>query len=92
MIQASDKRVVQELAKQYMEYASSPKQSSAFERMKKTNDLIQQRPPVLLDEIPWYQMDMDGELKCVSQDERVRGEALTLEALCRVADALSARR
>ncbi len=72
MIRASDKRVVQELAKQYMEYASSPKQSSAFERMKKTNDLIQQRPPVLLDEIPWYQMDIDGELKCVSQDERVR--------------------
>ena len=31
-------------------------------------------------------------LEEAGQDERVRGEALTLEALCRVADALSARR
>jgi hypothetical protein len=40
--------------------------------MKATNDLKLVRPPVLIDEIPWYQMDIDGELTCLCEDERAR--------------------
>ena len=41
-------------------------------RMLATNDLKIVRPPVLIDEIPWYQMDIDGELKCQCEDEQAR--------------------
>lgn len=69
----TDKRVVRELAKQYMEFAASEKQSKAFARMRDNNDLIPGRPPVLIDEIPWYQMDIGGELVCVCTDPFLRG-------------------
>lgn len=69
----TDKRVVRELAKQYMEFAASEKQAKAFARMRDNNDLIPGRPPVLIDEIPWYQMDIGGELTCVCEDPWLRG-------------------
>ena len=44
-------------------FDESEKQQRAPKRMLDTNDLKIVRPPVLLDEIPWYQMDMDGDGK-----------------------------
>ena len=43
-----------------------------FRRFRDTNDLKQGRPPVLLGEIPWYQMDIDGELTCICEDKGAR--------------------
>jgi hypothetical protein len=40
--------------------------------MRDTNDLKLVRPPVLIDEIPWYQMDIDGDLVCRCEDPRAR--------------------
>ena len=37
-----------------------------------TNDLKPTRPVVLIDEIPWYQMDIDGELTCLCEDKQAR--------------------
>lgn len=68
-----DKTIVRELAKQYMQMACSEKQQKMNRRMKDTNDLKLTRPPVLLDEIPWYQMNIDDELTCLCEDERARG-------------------
>ena len=68
----NDKVIVRELAKKYMEMASSEKQQKMNARMKATNDLSVVRPPVLIDEIPWYQMDIDGELTCLCEDKRAR--------------------
>lgn len=68
-----DITVVRELAKQYMQMAASEKQQRMNRRMKDTNDLKLTRPPVLLDEIPWYQMNVGDELTCVCEDERARG-------------------
>lgn len=68
-----DKTIVRELAKQYMQMACSEKQQKMNQRMKDTNDLKIVRPPVLLDEIPWYQMNIDDELTCLCEDERARG-------------------
>lgn len=41
--------------------------------MRDNNDLIPGRPPVLLDEIPWYQMNIGDELTCVCGDPWLRG-------------------
>lgn len=68
----TDKQIIRELAKRYMEQANSEKQLAANKRMQDTNDLKLVRPPVLVNEIPWYQMDIDGELVCLCQDPRAR--------------------
>ena len=67
-----DKQIVRELAKRYMELATSDRQKKANQRMRDTNDLKIVRPPVLMDEIPWYQMDIDGELTCQCEDQGAR--------------------
>lgn len=63
-----DKIIVRELAKQYMELATDARQQDMNRRMLDTNDLKLVRPPVLIDEIPWYQMNIDGELTCLCED------------------------
>lgn len=68
-----DIQIVRELAKRYMEMATSEKQRKMNQRMKDTNDLKLVRPPLLIDEIPWYQMNIDDELTCVCEDGRARG-------------------
>ena len=68
----TDKEIIRELAKKYMEFACSPEQEDTNARVRATNDLKIVRPPVMIEEIPWYQMDIDGELKCLCQDPRAR--------------------
>ncbi|MBQ4323002.1 MAG: hypothetical protein IJC19_03595 [Clostridia bacterium] len=67
-----DKQIVRELAKRYMELAVDEGQKKMNQRMRDTNDLKIVRPPVLLDEIPWYQIDIDGELTCQCEDQGAR--------------------
>ena len=64
-----DKDIVRELAKRYMEIATDEKQQKMNKRMLDTNDLKLVRPPVLIDEIPWYQMNIDGELDLLCEDK-----------------------
>jgi len=72
MLSQQDKSIVRELAKKYMEQVCSEKQERMLKRMRDMNDLKQGRPPVILAEIPWYQMDMDGELSLLCESERAR--------------------
>ena len=72
MITQKDKSIVRELAKQYMALVTTEKQVKMRQRARDTNDLKLVRPPVILDEIPWYQVDIDGELTCVCESEPVR--------------------
>jgi hypothetical protein len=72
MISQNDKLIVRELAKKYMEAVNTEKQAKMYQRFKDTNDLKLVRPPVLLDEIPWYQMDIDGELTCICENSSAR--------------------
>ena len=67
-----DQLIVRELAKKYMELVSSEKQAKMIQRMRDTNDLKVGRPPVILDEIPWNQMNMDGELTLLCEDAEAR--------------------
>ena len=66
-----DKLIIRDLAKRYMELATSEKQIKANKRMKDTNDLQVVRPPVLIDEIPWHELACE-ELNPVCQDGRAR--------------------
>lgn len=72
MISKKDREIVRELAKRYMEFAADDLQKKMNQRMRDTNDLKIVRPPVLLDEIPWYQMDIDGDLTCLCEDKGAR--------------------
>lgn len=67
-----DKLIIRELAKKYMELATDEKQQKINKRMLDTNDLKPTRPPVMINEIPWYQMDIDGELRCLCSDQRAK--------------------
>ena len=73
-----DKQIVRELAKQYIQIAQSEKQQRAHKRMLDTNDLKLVRPPVLLDEIPWYQLNAEGELTCLCEEKKAQEAELWL--------------
>ena len=68
-----DRTIVRELAKRYREIADSPKHARMRQRFRDNNDLKVVRPPLYMDEIPWFEMNMDGELDCVCEDDRLRG-------------------
>ena len=65
--------VIRELAKQYMEIAMSDRHVRMRARFRDTNDLKLVRPPVLIDEIPWHEMNFEGALDCVCEDAGLRG-------------------
>ena len=64
---------VRDLAKQYMEIANSDKHVRMRRRFLDTNDLKIVRPPVLIDEIPWHEMNYEGALDCVCENDELRG-------------------
>ena len=63
---------VRELAKKYMDIALSDKHVRMRRRFRDSNDLKIVRPPLIMEEIPWFEMNMDDELTCVSTDPRLR--------------------
>ena len=68
-----ERALVRELAKQYKEIAESPKHVRMRQRFRDNNDLKIVRPPLYMDEIPWFEMDIDGELTCVCKNGALRG-------------------
>lgn len=72
MISQRDKVIVRELAKKYMELVATERQERMLQRMRDTNDLKLVRPPVILDEIPWGQMNLDGELDLFCEDAEAK--------------------
>lgn len=78
MANQHDQQIVRELAKHYLEIAHSEKQQRAQKRMLDTNNLKLVRPPVLLDEIPWYQLNADGELTCLCEEKRAQNAEFKL--------------
>jgi hypothetical protein len=62
LISREEGYLLQELAKEYSQTASLAIHSQRMMRMKRINDCIPDRPVVLIDEIPWHEMNVDGEL------------------------------
>ena len=68
----SEVTIVRELAKKYMEIALSDRHVRMRRRFRDSNDLKIVRPPLIMEEIPWHEMNMDGELDCVCEDKALR--------------------
>ncbi len=64
--------VVRELARRYMEIALSDRHVRMRRRFRDCNDLKIVRPPLIMEEIPWHEMNMDGELDCVCEEGFLR--------------------
>lgn len=73
-----DVALIRELAKQYMAIANSEKHVKMRQRFRDSNDLKIVRPPLIIDEIPWQQMNVDGALDCVCEDPELRRMEYTL--------------
>ena len=68
-----DKEIVGGLAKRYAEIASLPLMQKTRRRMTENNGLIMGRPPVLLHELPWHELNIDGKLTLTCENAFARG-------------------
>lgn len=73
MITSEEKALLRELASRYAAYANSGEQQKKRARQIENNGLKPGRPPVLIDEVPWHEMDIDGQLTLRCTDEFARG-------------------
>jgi hypothetical protein len=71
-IAGQDRTVLRELGKRKAEIAALPVQQERRELWKRLNALDSVRPMVWLFEVPWNEMDVDGELTLRCEDERCR--------------------
>lgn len=67
-----DERILRELVRQYREIAFSDKNLRKIEMHKALNDLKMIRPVLLIDELPWHELNNDGELTLLCQDPFLR--------------------
>lgn len=72
--------VLRTLADTYMEIASLPVQRKKMELWKAFNRHDNTRPMVLIDQLPWNELDRGGELACVTQDPFFREIEFTLRS------------
>ena len=68
MLSKNDITILRELAGRYQECAQSPVHVEKRALWLKLNTLNMERPMLLIDQIPWNEMDVDGTLVCRVQD------------------------
>lgn len=68
-----DVRVLRELGREIAEVAALPEQQARIERWKALNGLHPERPMVLIDQIPWHEMNVEDELTSRCEDAFCRG-------------------
>lgn len=73
-------KVLRTLANTYMEIASLPVQREKMEQWKAFNRHDGTRPMVLIDQLPWHELNRDGELTCVTEDPFFRDIEFTLRS------------
>jgi hypothetical protein len=71
-VRVGDKEVLRELGEEVARIAALPVQQEAIELWKALNGLEPVRPMVAIDQIPWNEMDVDGELTLRTEDEFCR--------------------
>lgn len=70
----SDRSELRELARQLAEIAADPVNDERRELWRKLNDRDAQRPMIWINEIPWHEMDVDGELTLRTQHAWARDQ------------------
>jgi len=73
MLNQVEIKVLRELAEKYAAVAALPAQNEKRRLWLKLNTINMERPMVLIDQIPWNEMDVDGSLSCQVQDPYWRG-------------------
>lgn len=73
MFTQKDKDVLQKLASQYMDYASLPIHKEKINLWKALNRSKMIRPMVVIDQLPWNELNVNDELTCVVTDPFWRG-------------------
>lgn len=68
MVSAQDRDVLRRLGSQVAEIAALPVQKEKIRLWKALNSLKPIRPMVMIDQMPWHEMDVDGELKLQCTD------------------------
>ena len=58
----ADTAILRELASELAGYAALPVHAEKARMWQRLNDLRSERPMVWMNEIPWHEMDVDGEL------------------------------
>ena len=67
-IPSPDKQIIRELARQVAEIAALPVQQETIENWKALNGLKPVRPMVLIDQVAWHEMNVDGSLTVQTED------------------------
>ena len=68
MLKDKDIQILRSLATQYAQYASLPEQKERKRLWLALNSGHMERPLVLIDQLPWVELDVDGLLKCEVED------------------------
>jgi len=69
LVSKKDRDTLRELAKRVAEIAALPVQQEKISLWKASNDLKPIRPMVMIDQIPWHEMEVDGELALQTEDD-----------------------
>lgn len=67
-----DTKILRKLAQKYFEIANNEKIAGNIKLHKAVNDLKQIRPVVLVDELPWNEMNLNDELTLLCTDDYLR--------------------
>lgn len=70
---AAERRILRDLASRYMEIASLPVQAEKRDLWKALNRSRMERPMVVIDQLPWNELNDDGSLTCQIADPFWRG-------------------
>jgi len=73
LVSKRDRDILRELARKIAEIAALPVQRETICLWKALNGLKPVRPMVMIDQIPWHEMDVDGELALETKDDFCRG-------------------
>lgn len=68
-----DIQILRKLAREYFEYSKESRNTDRMKLHKASNDLHMIRPVVLIDELPWSQMNIDDELTLRCSDPVLSG-------------------
>ena len=72
-INTKDQEILKELGRRVAEIAALPVQQETIKLWKALNGLKPIRGMVMIDQIPWHEMNVDGELKLQTEDAFCRG-------------------
>jgi len=78
LVSHQDRTALRELAAQVAEIAALPVQQESIALWKALNGLKPERPMVMIGQIPWHEMNVDGELTLQTQDPLCRRWETTL--------------